>query len=189
MTNQTSRYVALHPLDDAEYAAFAEQQVREYARQQVLAGEWPESEALERARTSEHELVTDALRDHGHTFFKGVAADPAADLVDGTTKTVGWLWVGPIPSVVTGIAGIAGIAEPTRARWLYQITVAESERGRGFGTHLLAALEAHLYAHGATDLYLRVFNWNTVARRLYDRAGYEPVLTNDVDTRMRKRLA
>jgi ribosomal protein S18 acetylase RimI-like enzyme len=60
----------------------------------------------------------------------------------------------------TGWAGVFGMATLPDAR------------GRGAARHLLAAL-AHWAAHqGAARMYLQVECHNTVARRLYERAGF-----------------
>ncbi|HEV2125268.1 MAG TPA: GNAT family N-acetyltransferase, partial [Chloroflexota bacterium] len=148
--------VTLEPLNDAEYADFAQRQVIEHARQQVNAGEWAEAEALDRARQSLRDLLEDSLRARGHLFFKGV--NPAG-------QRIGWLWVGPTPSFLA----------QENARWLSQITIDEPVRGQGYGRALLVALEEHLRNAGVEELYLRVFKWNTVARHLYDSQGFEAV--------------
>lgn len=54
------------------------------------------------------------------------------------------------------------------------IYVRPSARGRGVGTALLAAAEAHLAELGADRVSLEVMATNDAARRFYDRHGYEP---------------
>ena len=163
--------LTLVPLTDEEYADFAERQVVEYARQNVNAGEWTPEEALEKARTAEADLLADTLRVRGHTFFKGV---------DEQGTRAGWLWIAPAPSFLP--------LDPARSRWLSQITVEEELRGRGYGRALLDALHRHLQAVGVQEVWLRVFDWNTVARRLYESAGYELVRQFPTDAHMKKRL-
>src|SRR5437763_595461 len=75
---------------------------------------------------------------------------------------VGWLWVGPGPMFLERY----GVRDLARARWLSQITVRDELCGRGYGQALLAALHEHLAAEGVDVLYLRVYDWNTAARRL-----------------------
>ncbi|HEU5315511.1 MAG TPA: GNAT family N-acetyltransferase [Chloroflexota bacterium] len=163
--------LTLAPLGDAEYADFAERQVVEYARQLVNAGEWTPDEAPARSREAERDLLEDALRAHGHVFLKG--SDPSRRLI-------GWLWIAPAPSFLGD--------NRDRIRWLSQITVDEPLRGQGYGRALLEALHTHLAAQGIRELWLRVFNWNTPARRLYASAGYELVRQFPTDAHMRKRL-
>jgi hypothetical protein len=83
-------HVTLLALTDAEYAAFAERQVAESARQRVRAGEWAPAQALDRARAAA-DLLADRLRGRGHRFWKGL---------DAGGGLVGWLWVSPAPAFV-----------------------------------------------------------------------------------------
>jgi GNAT superfamily N-acetyltransferase len=158
-------------LDDAEYADFAKRQVIEDARQHVNAGEWPPEEALHCARKAQEALLGDGLRDVGHMFLKGVHTD-------GTC--VGWLWVAPAPEFLGD--------DRNRKRWLSQITVDDPLRGRGHGLALLESLHHWLELQGVNELWLRVYDWNDAARRLYARAGYEIVRQFPTDAHLRKLL-
>ncbi len=163
--------IRLVRLGDAKYADFAERQVIEYAGQRVHAGEWTAEEALGCAREALAELLADSLRVNGHVFLEGVR-------VDGTC--VGWIWVAPAPAFLGD--------DYERKRWLSQITVDEAQRKRGYGRALLSALHHWLEAQGVEELWLRVYNWNDAARRLYARAGYELVRQFPTDAHLRKRL-
>ena len=165
----------LVPLSDAEYAIFAERQVAESARQGLHAREWTPTEAEQRARAANADLLADRLRSLGHEFRKGVTT---------TGELVGWLWIAPAPTFLEQY----GPPALARTRWLGQITVADELRGRGYGRALLTALHEHLAAEGVEALYLRVHDWNTVARRLYARCGYELVRQFATDAHLRKRL-
>ena len=166
----------LVPLTDAEYGDFAERQVAESARQRVQAGEWMVTDAHQRTRAELADLLADRLRSQGHTFLKGA---PAAD-----EALVGWVWVSPGPALLERY----GVEDPSRARWLSQITVRDELRGQGYGQALLAALHEHLAAEGIEALYLRVYDWNVPARRLYTHCGYEVVRQFATDAHMRKHL-
>lgn len=52
------------------------------------------------------------------------------------------------------------------------LSVLPEYRGSGLGSLLLDRLEAHLRAHGASDLILGVVPGNSDAKRLYERRGY-----------------
>ena len=56
--------------------------------------------------------------------------------------------------------------------WIYDIEVAENQRGRGYGRQLLRAAEEETLKHGVSILGLNVFGTNTVARKLYESSGY-----------------
>ena len=74
-------------------------------------------------------------------------------------------------------------------QYLYQITVEEGVRGRGYGRIMLQVLEALLTAEGAEILRLNVFHWNRTARALYDSAGYEVLSEGEASAGMCKRLS
>ena len=61
-------------------------------------------------------------------------------------------------------------------------------RGLGYGRALLDALHHRLASQGVTELYLRVYDWNAAARRLYAASGYEIVAQFQTDAHMRRRL-
>jgi ribosomal protein S18 acetylase RimI-like enzyme len=69
------------------------------------------------------------------------------------------------------------------AAWLYDITIDESERGRGYGRAAMEALEAEVRLLGRDSLALNVWGGNAVARGLYRSLGYV-----EESVHMRKRL-
>ena len=58
--------------------------------------------------------------------------------------------------------------------------VAESARGQGIGTRLLAQIETHAVSLGKRSIRLDVIDTNPAARRLYERLGFVAVKTEDV---------
>jgi GNAT superfamily N-acetyltransferase len=169
----TSRTVTLSPVTDDEYHEIAELQVLETARQLELAGEVPAVESRSEARLRLAELLADELRGAGHDFFVARAPNLAA--------RVGWVWIAPAPSFLG--------PNQEHTRWLSQITVEEPHRGRGLGRATFVALERHLAQVGVKQLWLRVFDWNTVARSLYDSVGFELVRKFPNDSHLRKQIA
>lgn len=166
------RVVCLQALNDAEYAEFTASQIVEYADQLTRAGEVARESSLMIARALLDDLVSDRLREQGHEFFAGTS-------IEGAIR-VGWIWISPAPSFLG--AGHAA------TRWLSQLTVDAGLRGRGFGRALLVELERHLAARGVEQLWLRVFDWNVAARRLYASLGFEVVSQFPVDAHLRKYL-
>jgi GNAT superfamily N-acetyltransferase len=164
--------ISLVVLNEREYSEFAEQQVIELADQHVGAGEWTTEEAVGHAREELSGLLTDRLREVGHVFMKGV---------DPENAQVGWVWIAPAPAFLG--------KDQESTRWLSQITVDEAQRGRGLGRNLLEAVHDWLEAHGVEELWLRVYNWNEVAWRLYTSVGYEVVRQFSTDAHLRKRLS
>jgi GNAT superfamily N-acetyltransferase len=167
--------LTLSSLTNDEYAAFVTLQAEETAHEAVTAGEWTADEAPARARLETADLRADTLRDSGHAFYRGV---------DVSGERIGWLWVAPAPDHVARY----GVGDLARARWLAQVFVEESRRGRGYGAALLGALHRQLADQAVTDVFLRVYDWNTPARRLYATCGYEVVGQFATDAHLRRRL-
>ncbi len=163
----------LTPVSDTEYAEFAQRQVAEHALTLVRAGEVPEKEGEAAARHVLAALLADELRGQGHSFYVA-----RSRLV---RPRIGWVWLSPAPAFLG--------AHHDRYRWLSQLTIDERVRGRGWNRALLTATERHLSSLGVEQLWLRVFDWNTSARALYDSQGYELVERFAVDAHMRKRLS
>jgi GNAT superfamily N-acetyltransferase len=172
---QAGPALTLSSLTDDEYAAFVTLRAEETAREAVTAGEWTADEASARARLETADLRADTLRSSGHSFYRGV---------DVSGERIGWLWVAPAPDHVARY----GVGDLARARWLAQVFVEESRRGRGYGAALLGALHRQLAGEAVTDVFLRVYDWNTPARRLYASCGYEVVGQFATDAHLRRRL-
>jgi ribosomal protein S18 acetylase RimI-like enzyme len=142
--------IALVPVTDADRDAFVREEVANYAEERIRDAGWPRSEALERARAQLLPVIERELREPDWRLWSARNADGA---------TVGWLWVRP--------------GDSPRSAFLYQITVAERFRRRGYGRAMLSALEEKLAREGIDELVLHVNAPNAPARRLYAAAGYE----------------
>jgi ribosomal protein S18 acetylase RimI-like enzyme len=162
--------VTLIPLSERERDAFIEEEIADYADQQVRDAGWRRTDALERARAEltpvlDREFAEGA--EQGHQLWSAT---------DSAGRCVGWLWVTPVE----------GAAE--RSAFLEQITVAAAFRRRGYGRAMLTALEGLLVGTGVDELRLTVFVGNKPARRLYGSAGYEQLDEDGRQCRLRKRL-
>jgi GNAT superfamily N-acetyltransferase len=56
--------------------------------------------------------------------------------------------------------------------WLYDITIADGERGKGYGRAAMTALEDEVRALGHETIRLNVWGGNEVARGLYRSLGW-----------------
>jgi len=160
--------VRLIPLTEADRGKFVEEELANYADQQVRDAGWPRDEALTRARTElmptlEHEL--DEAAEEGGQVWSAIRSDG---------EPVGWMWVRP------------GDDPNRRSAYLYQITVAAAHRRRGYGSAMLSALEATLSRAGVDELHLHVNVGNEPARRMYAAAGYEQI--GEDERHLRKRV-
>ncbi|GAA2697236.1 GNAT family N-acetyltransferase [Nonomuraea recticatena] len=91
-------------------------------------------------------------------------------IAERAAEPIGYAFVhikpGPDDTWVTG----ARIAE------LETLSIAPAERGRGFGTLLLDAVDAELDKMGIGDLLIGTLIDNEGARRLYERRGLRPIM-------------
>ena len=136
----------------AEFAELRATMIAEYATEQVRAELLVLSEAREVAIRQMDELLPEGLYTGEMRFFTAEVADH---------RVVGHVWF--------------AMREPENSpptAWLYGIEVVPSQRGKGYGRALLDAVERCAADEGATSLGLNVFAGNTVARNLYDAAGY-----------------
>ena len=72
--------------------------------------------------------------------------------------------------------------------YIFDIEIHEDQRGKGFGTVALGALEDKARELGADEIALAVFGDNTGAIRLNERLGYRPTETGAAGMQMAKRL-
>jgi ribosomal protein S18 acetylase RimI-like enzyme len=141
------------PMSQPEFDEFCSRLAREYAADHVRAGNWRSEDAEERATRELEELLPEGLHTPGALLL--VAEDAAGE-------PVGLIWV-----AIEGRPGSGGGA------WIYDIEVREPHRGKGYGRALLQAAEREAARRGAPAIGLNVFGANTVARGLYESAGYE----------------
>jgi ribosomal protein S18 acetylase RimI-like enzyme len=152
----------VRPMSQQEFDEFCSRLVRNYAADHVRAGNWRSDDAEERAAREIEELLPEGLHTPGALLLVGENA---------AGEPVGLVWV------AIGHPGSGGGA------WIYDIEVLEPHRGKGYGRALLQAAEREAARHGAPAIGLNVFGANTVARGLYESAGYEVT-----SQRMRKSL-
>ncbi|MFD7089364.1 GNAT family N-acetyltransferase [Streptomyces sp. NPDC059896] len=138
------------PMNDAEYEAWEARALDEYARNWTARGVPPE-QARGKAEVSHRENLPEGLATPGVSLSVLVHA--------GTT--VGHVWVAP-REVRPGEWG----------SWVYDVAVAEDQRGKGYGRALMLLAERAALETGDSLLGLHVFANNTPAVRLYESLQY-----------------
>jgi GNAT superfamily N-acetyltransferase len=116
------------------------------------------------ATMSEEEARAKAAGGMAHHLPDGIVT-PLHTLViaeDAAGTPVGNAWVGPDPNRADG----------SDAAWLYDIEVHPQARGSGYGSAILAEVEALVGRDGKTRLGLNVVGTNEAAIALYRRNGY-----------------
>lgn len=138
--------VRLRPLREDEFADWDEAHRREYARGLV-----------QHARLSPEAAEAKVAHDVPAVLPRGIATEGVRIwAVEADGRRVG--------TVFLGVRG--GEA------WLYDITIDEAERGRGYGRAAMLALEPAVRELGFARLALNVWGANAVARGLYRSLGY-----------------
>jgi ribosomal protein S18 acetylase RimI-like enzyme len=99
-----------------------------------------------------------------------VDRDVSAVLPDGLGTPGTWIWAVEEGGRVVGTLFV-GIRDG--GAWLYDVTIAEGERGKGYGRAALTALEDELRELGYDSVGLNVWGDNGVARRLYRSLGWD----------------
>lgn len=77
--------VKLIPMDPADYPAYLENSIREYAEDKVKSGQWKESEALEKSRGEFMHLLPDGVHTKNEFIYSIVNEE--------THQKIGILWV------------------------------------------------------------------------------------------------
>ncbi len=138
--------IALRPLRDDEYAAWDAAHRAEYERGLVEHAGMPQ----ERARAK-------------------VERDIAYVLPEGLATADTWIWAVEDDDRLVGTVFV-GIRDG--GAWLYDITIAEAERGKGYGRAAMTALEDEVRELGHSTIGLNVWGGNDVARGLYRSLGW-----------------
>lgn len=140
------------PMTEAQFAAYLERAIPEYAEAHLKSGDCEADEALTLAQADYESLLPQGLATPGQHFFTVHA--------DGEPDAVGMLWFA------------SRERRGKNSAYIYDIQVREEMRGRGYGKATLEALERELAAMKIARVALWVMGWNTGARALYERQGY-----------------
>jgi len=134
-----------------EYDEYLKHLIPDYAADNVRAGYWDESEALEKSRQQIDSLLPQGLQTKDHYIFT---------LVDGE-QTVGMIWLR------------AQLDRAVKSGFIFDVMVAEKFRGKGYGKQLMLLIEEKARELGLKSIGLHVFAYNKVAKNLYESIGYE----------------
>ena len=145
--------VTLRKMTGPEFDVFRVKLIAEYAAENVSAGRWSAEEAEEKSAAQTEELLP-----------QGVETPRVLVMIaeDSDGERIGHVWVGLDRKGTT-----------SGGAWIYDIEVAENHRGKGYGRAILHAAEQETLKNGVSSIGLNVFGPNTVARSLYESAGYE----------------
>ena len=141
----------LIPMTQSEYEAFLARAIPDYAADNVRAGYWSESEAMEKSRAGYEKLLPQGLQTENHFLYTLYDAGEA----------VGMIWIR------------ADLQSPIESGFIFELYVDEKFRGKGYGKQAMSLIEEKARELGLKSLGLHVFAVNNVARNLYENVGYE----------------
>ncbi len=145
--------VRLVQMTEAEFQTYLDSDIRRYAEEQVKAGHWDASEALEKSRQEHQRLLPDGLATKNQYLFSLQDEETGAQ--------IGIIWFALDRS------------NPPRSAFIYDFVIYDQFRRKGYGTQALHALEEQVQELGAYQISLHVFKHNTAARALYKKVGYK----------------
>lgn len=143
--------IQLTPMTEDECGNYLETLIPDYARENVAAGYWDESEAVEKSRETITNLLLEGVKTPDHHLF----------IVCDGEQRVGVAWMG-----VT-------FDRPIKSGFIFDIIIDDAQRGKGYGKQAMLLLEEKGRELGLSKLGLHVFGQNQVARGLYEKLGYE----------------
>jgi ribosomal protein S18 acetylase RimI-like enzyme len=146
----------LIPMTQSEFDVFLEHLIPDYAAENVRAGYWDESEALEKSRKETESLLPQGLQSENHYLFT---------LYDGD-QAVGRVWLK------------ANVDRPVKSGFIFDVEIKEEFRGKGYGKQIMLLIEEEARELGLMSIGLHVFGYNTVAKNLYEGIGYEVTSLN-----------
>jgi ribosomal protein S18 acetylase RimI-like enzyme len=142
----------LIPMTGAEFEAYLQHLIPDYAAEHVRAGNWPADEAEDRAAAQVRQLLPEGVTTPDHYLY--------TLRVDEIDQPVGLIWFGVQHDGI-------------RPRgFVYDIIVYEGFRRRGFGAQAMRAVENKARNLGLDNMTLHVFGHNHAARALYEQLGY-----------------
>lgn len=154
--------IALVPMNEADFRAYMDWSIADYAQEHIRTGRWSQEEGLQRAKQQYQELLPDGLESPNQYLFS------IQNTVAG--EKVGMLWF-----AVQEHGGKPGA-------FVYDVKIEEQFRRHGYGEQAFVILEEKVRALGLDTIGLHVFGHNHAARALYEKLGYVPTNINMLKT-------
>ncbi|HEX6232103.1 MAG TPA: GNAT family N-acetyltransferase [Jiangellaceae bacterium] len=143
--------LTVRPMTAAEVNAYIDYVARGYVEQRTELGGEPRDVAERHAAEAIERLFPDRRPAAGQHLYAAVVG----------SQVVGSLWLSE-----------QSHGGPDGQGWVYDLEVAASYRGKGYGRALMQAAERLAREYGCSSLALNVFGGNEVAIKLYSSLGY-----------------
>lgn len=141
--------IKLVPMQQEDFQPYLERGIREYADDHVRNGNWSTEEALERSRKEFEQLLPEGVNSSDQ-FLYSIVDEFSGD-------KIGLLWV----------------QVKAQKAFIYDFSIEESFRGKGYGKQTLLALDEKLKSMNVESVALHVFGDNITAQELYKKMGYQ----------------
>jgi len=142
--------VRLRPMRPDEYPAWVAASKAGYANDIATHGGLSPEVAQRKSEADFASILPGGLQTPGHVFF----------VIEADAGEVGWLWLAEREQY------------GQRTLFVYEIEIAEGQRGKGYGRAAMLLAEDEARARGLRQVQLNVFGGNDVARGLYRSLGY-----------------
>ncbi|WP_085521572.1 GNAT family N-acetyltransferase [Tuberibacillus sp. Marseille-P3662] len=141
----------LTSMTEERFNQYYKHALKAYADEHVKAGNWKEEEAIQKARQQFEQLLPDGLETKDHHLL--------SILHDGEPIGILWLRVQSNHQEKQAI--------------IFDIKLDEDQRGKGFGTAAMEAIDEYAQSMGVQQIRLHVFAHNQRAKSLYEKMGYD----------------
>ncbi len=145
-----SEVFKLVPMNESEFVVWFDNSKSTY-RDELHKNGFTAEEAQTKANDDMAKLLPEGLS----------SKDQFVMTMKDSDRWVGTLWF-----------GIRGAADNRKA-FIFDIVVNENERGKKYGEKALTILEAQVKNLGLAHIGLHVFGHNLIARKLYEKLGYD----------------
>lgn len=146
--------IRVEPMTEQRFATFLEESVVRYAEENVRTGRWDATGGVEHSRAEHARLLPQGLaspNEYLRSIFATETGEPVGDLWFSHRSEAG-------PKQI----------------WIFWIGIDPAYRRHGYAIEALRTIEVEARRLGSTRVGLHVFAFNTGARALYERLGYEP---------------
>lgn len=144
--------IRLAPMSEADFVAYLESAVPDYAQAHLKSGDCDPDEALALAQADYDSLLPQGLHTPGQHLLSIYAVD--------STEPIGMLWFE------------SRERRGKRSGYIYDFVIRPEHRGKGQGAASLRALQELAREMGVKRIGLHVMGWNTRARALYEKMGF-----------------
>lgn len=145
--------ICLVEMSEKVFAEYLSAAVAAYASDNIVAGRWPEEDALARSEKSFRDSLPEGLQTPDHYLFEITDTDGG--------RSVGYLWFAIV------------LKNDLRSAFVYDLEIKEAYRRQGYAEAAFREMEKQVRELGLQSIGLHVFAYNKGAQALYEKLGYQ----------------